>query len=153
LRVPAIHRLVEVTQQLETDVSYSTQNASAVVGARTSRYKAFAFQTVNETCDSGRLFDHALADRQCRNTIRCGAAQDSQHVVLLRRNSVRFDKLTEAAHHCVRGLEQTENCLLLARPKILGLLRVGAHDQSLFPAATFGKQMKELALKRRQKAV
>jgi hypothetical protein len=123
------------------------------VGARTSRYHAFALQTVNETSDAGCLLDHALADRQGRNAVRSRAAQDSENVVLLRRNSVRFDDLTKAARHRVRGFEQTEDCLLFARSKVLGRLRVGPHDQSLFIGGTFGKQMKELALKRRQKAV
>jgi len=58
------------------------------------------------------LLYHPFADGQSRQTARACSAQNSQNVVLLKRDSVRLDRLREAALYGV-GSPQQAKCRLL----------------------------------------
>lgn len=114
LGVPAIHWIVELFQQVETLWRDSAKNPSPILCAWSARNKSFPLEAVHQSRDARGLLDHALADSQGRQSIGAGSAQNSQNIVLLRRNAVRLYDLGQAAFDGVGSAQKSESCFLLA---------------------------------------
>jgi len=90
---------------------------AAVLGAALPAHHPLGFQAVEEPGDPGRLLDHPLGDGQGRNALGVGAAQDAQHVELLRRDPVRLQHPGDEAADHVRCAEQGHDALLTQGPE------------------------------------
>lgn len=101
LRIPTIDWIVQFFEQLEALLRDATEHASAIFGTRSPGNQPFALESIDESGDAGCLLDHPLADAESWQSIGPSAAQDAEDVVLLWRDSVRFDYLRQAALHGV----------------------------------------------------
>lgn len=66
LRIPSVHRFVQLRQKFQTFFRYSTEDPAPILGAGSTCHQSLAFEPVDEAGNSGSLFYHPLSDRQCR---------------------------------------------------------------------------------------
>ena len=114
MRIPPVDRVVQLLQQIETLCSHATEYAAAILLTGAARYQPFSFEAVDEPRHAWSVLNHALADRKRRESVGSGAAEYTQHVVLLWRDAVGLDDLSETAFHGIGGAEEAECGLLFA---------------------------------------
>src|SRR6266542_1293997 len=136
--------LLELCQKAQAGRRYVAPDPSAVVIARPAADEAFSHQPIDQSRDAGCLLDHSFADRKRRQPLLSGAAQDSEHVVLLERYSVWLDDCREVSPDGIRGAKEADGGLLLACTECRAGRRAllsGGHAASLWMSLNAVKRL------------
>ena len=142
LLAQSLHRFL--VRAARVTVSIFSSSASPFVGnpaevlppilrAALPANQVLGFQTIEQPRDAWRLLDHPFRDFERGQPFVTGAAQDSQHVELLKRDAVRLDERRRLAANQVGGPHQAEHGFVrrrLERPALSQLtLQGGRHGQ------------------------
>src|SRR5260221_7681244 len=112
---------VEFLQQIQPRVSDARGNEAAIDGVSCSVNEARLFESVEQPRHVGNLRNESLLDVFATESIGASAAQNSEDIVLRRRDIVGLEHLDDrVAKHGV-GSSDTEHRFLLERGKRPGL--------------------------------
>src|SRR5882672_2771954 len=134
-----LHGFVESREQLYAIWRDSGHHRPPVLGFPASRDQAPLLQTVEQPSNIWVVRNHAAGDFPTREPFGC-AAQDSEHVVLRRRESLGLEHGDEAARQHVYGAQQIQErgFLRIARSpwRVLRLSRSLHFTSTLFVITT-----------------
>jgi len=138
--VGAAHGLVELLEDGKPAIGNEAEHLAAVGRGALAPRQAGLLELIEQPGDAGRFVDHAVADDERRQSVVAGAAQDAQHVVLLRGDAAARDDLCEVplddrrrsenahSHFGARRVKRPTLCDL--RLETTPVLRGSRHRQS-----------------------
>src|SRR6266436_6076386 len=105
LAVDLLNRLIQTGQKLESLGSDLSNYCSAVLGVTETRDQATFFQAVEQARDIRIPSNHAAGNFSARQAVR-RSPQNAEHVVLCRRDILRFQNLGQTSRQQVTGTQQ-----------------------------------------------